>query len=143
MTKTLIPLLTSTLLISGCNIPTQPKQTTKEKHIQTGNELEMIMGQFNGLTLQAFINEREREKQRTHYTQQITTLVDQLAQNSKELEAYAQNESELFIQYADELAQDAQKLKIVLADQNSSEEITPTLQSIERLCYQCHATLHE
>ena len=143
MKKLLITLLTCALLISGCSTTTEPEQSTKQKHIEAGYELEMIMAKFNGLLLENFTSITEHDNQRTEYTQEMITLVDQLAENSKELKAYAKNESELFVQYTNELAQNAQTLRTNLAEKKGDEEIKPTLQNIERLCYQCHATLHE
>ena len=136
MKKSLIILITSTLLIGGCSKQTQPKETinkanTTKEHIQAGNDLRIIMGKFN------------YDVASQKHTQQIATLVSKLAQNSKELKEYSQSESELFIQYANEMAQDAQKLQKSLDENRSTEEMKPTLQNIERLCYQCHATLHE
>ena len=136
MKKSLIIIITSALLISGCSKQMQPQETinkenTTKEHIQAGNDLQMIMSKFN------------YDVASQKYTQQIATLVAKLAQNSKELKEYSKNESELFIQYANEMAQDAQRLQKSLDENRSVEEMKPTLQNIERLCYQCHATLHE
>lgn len=129
--------------MGGCSTITQAEKSSKNQHIEAANELEVIMGKFTSLIPQEFNSQAEHDEKSMQYTQEMITLVEQLAQNSKELKAYAKNESELFIQYADELAKDAQTLRTNLAAKKSNEEIKPTLQNIERLCYQCHATLHE
>ena len=143
MIKPFITLLTCGLLIGGCSTIIQAEKDTQKKHIEAANNLQFIMGKFTSLLPQEFNSEAEYDEKSMQYTQEMITLVEQLAENSKELKSYSKNESELFIQYADELAKDAQKLRTSLADKNSNEEIKPTLQNIERLCYQCHATLHE
>lgn len=140
MKKLLITLLTCTLLIGGCSSLTQAEENTKEQHEEVANELEVIMGKFNSLIPQ---NVDTLNQEHMEYTQKIARLVELLAQNSKELKFYAKNQSELFLQYANELESDAQKLRTNLKNQSKREEIHPTLQNIERTCYQCHASLHE
>lgn len=143
MTKLFITLLTCALFIGGCSTLTQVEKDTQKEHIEVANDLQVIMGKFNALLLQEFNSKTELDEKSMQYREEMITLVEQLAQNSKELKDYSKNESELFIQYADELAKDARNLRRSLANKKSNEEIKPTLENIERLCYQCHATLHE
>jgi len=143
MTKLFIMLLTCGLFIGGCSTLTQAENDTQKEHIEVANDLQVIMGKFNALLPQEFNSKTELDEKSMQYREEMITLVEQLAQNSKELKDYSKNESELFIQYADELAKDARNLRRSLANKKSNEEIKPTLENIERLCYQCHATLHE
>jgi len=143
MTKLFITLLTCGLLIGGCSTLIQAENDTQKKHVEAANDLRVIMSKFNSLLPQEFNSKAEHDEKSMQYTEEMIALVKELAQNSKELKAYSENQSELFIQYTDELAKDAEKLRTSLTDKKSNEEIKPTLENIERLCYQCHATLHE
>jgi len=133
-------ILFSLLFLSACSATIDTiKNTFSKKHAEKSNELESIMHKFDNLVFQHFQSELERDEKRIVYTNKMVTLVDELVENSKELQKHTNDKSTEFMTYANALEHHAQKLKQSVSNYKT-EEIPPTLANIQNLCKQCHAT---
>jgi len=126
--------------IIGCSSTTEVKKTTSTEHIQKSQQLTNIMHKFNNLIFQDFQSELQKDNKRIEYTKRISSLLDELIINSKELQRTQQNQSNEFIHLANELESESEILKKTIMDYDI-EKIEPKLQDITNICNKCHATI--
>jgi len=142
--KAITSLLLTLLMLQGCHDRT-PEVTAPDAHVQTSQELQIIMRKFNNLIYEHFQSELDRDEKRIEYTKDIIPLVDQLVENSRRLQQvkttrFTAQEQQGFRTLAQQLERQSKQLKKLVGNYQT-EAISQSLNEIEATCTQCHARL--
>ncbi|MBU1668004.1 hypothetical protein KKC13_06255 [bacterium] len=146
--KLLIPITITIALFIGCSQNTTsplPNKTIPTGHITKSTELQTIMQKFDNLIFQHYQSELDRDRKRLDYTKEMILVVDDLVENSKELQnisntGLTEEGSKGFLTLAKALEGKSEKLKKLVLEYKT-EEIAPTLDEINSICTKCHDTL--
>lgn len=132
------------LLTFGCQ-STKQFFTPKQAHIEKSESLNAIMIELENLIFERYYTEIERDEKRIRYTKEISTLLDDIATESKKIQAtppfkakLSDEDAIIYMSLANELEQKVQDLRDI-TDSYQTEKITPTLQQMTDICNRCHA----
>lgn len=140
MLKNIIFFIWVLLMVNACHEKHAQPLNPSIEHRYTTQALVSIMHKFRNLIFQQFQSELERDQKRIVYSNEMASLLDELVKSTKELKVYSAQHSLEYIQFANALEGEAKKLRTIIAHYKT-EEIAPTLQNINDICTQCHATL--